>query len=69
LDIGDGIESEPAWYAGLHKLDDASNYGLGIVCLDKIKVAFGFGFAEILRLTLVRAVATRRCSRITNPNI
>jgi hypothetical protein len=42
--------------AGLDQLDDERDRGLGIVSLDKIEVALGFGFAQIRTDTLVDAV-------------
>src|SRR5581483_9317158 len=56
LDIADWIEAEAARDAGLDQLDDARNRGLGIISLDKIEVALGFGFAEIRHDALIDTV-------------
>ena len=42
--------------AGFDQFDDAHNRGLGIISLNKIKVALGFGFAKVGYDALVDAV-------------
>jgi hypothetical protein len=55
-DIADRIETEAALNASFQKLDDASNRGFRIDCLDKIEVAFGFRHAQVGYDSLVDAV-------------
>jgi hypothetical protein len=56
LDVADWIETKAPRDAGFNQLDDTRNRGLGIISLDKIEVALGFGFAKIRHDTVVDAV-------------
>ena len=56
LDVADRIETKAARDASFDQLDDARNRGLGIISLDEIEVALGFGFAKIGDDTLIDTV-------------